>query len=386
MQTPLWLAAPGWIAAFFWFAALVGHGALWVEAVNRLHGLGWNRKLIDALTMTCALACGGIPILAAILLARRSPSEPPPAGLVAYAWLSIAALIVVLVMRIGLHWDPHRDRRAAKTDVEPIDLRQSLGADATRDATLHRLATLPGNTLLRPQLESLTVPLERLPPALGGLKIAHLTDLHMSGRLTKPYFVELVRRVNEWRPDLVCITGDIVEHSPQLEWIDDTLGELAPTVGSYFILGNHDKKIDSDAVRRRLAEHGLVDVGAETATVEHNGERFTLCGDERPWFASNPPLAGDEPLVLCLAHTPDRFGWAVRQGVDLVLAGHNHGGQVCIPPIGPLLCPSVHGVRYAAGTFRRGRTVMHVGRGSGSLFPLRYACPPEVALITLALQ
>lgn len=377
MQTPLWLAA------IFWFAAFVGHGALWVEAVNRLHGLGWNRKLIDALTLTCGLACGVIPVVAAALLGVRSAGEPAPAVLVAYAWAAIAALVVVLLTRIALRWDPHRDPRTAKTDVATIDLRESLGAAATRDATLHRVASLPGNTLLRPQLESLTVPLERLPPALGGLKIAHLTDLHMSGRLTKAYFVELVRRVNEWGPDLVCVTGDIVEHPAQVEWVDDTLGALTPTVGSYFILGNHDKKIDSDVLRRRLADRGLVDVGAATVTVEHRGERITLCGDERPWFDSNPVLSGDEPLVLCLAHTPDRFGWAVRKGVDLVLAGHNHGGQVCFPPLGPLLCPSVHGVRYAAGTFRRGRTVMHVGRGSGSLFPIRWACPPEVALVTL---
>ena len=368
----------------FWLTALLGHGALWVELVNRLHGLGWNRKLIDALTLACGLACAGVPILAVALLMTRGAAPPAPASLVAYAWLSIAVLAIVVLTRIGLHWDPQRDPQTTKTGVATIDVLQTHGAAATRDATLHRLATLPGNTLLRPQLESLTIPLERLPPALAGLKIAHLTDLHMSGRVTKPYFVELVNRVNEWRPDLVCITGDIIEHAPQIDWIDDTLGKLRTTpMGPYFILGNHDKKIDHDAVRRRLGEQGMIDVGKNRALAEYRGERFVICGDERPWFGAEPSLTGYESLALCLSHTPDRFGWAVRQGVDLVLAGHNHGGQVCFPPFGPLLCPSVHGVRYAAGTFRRGRTVMHVGRGSGSLFPLRYACPPEVALITL---
>jgi predicted MPP superfamily phosphohydrolase len=370
----------------FWLAAFLGHGALWVELVNRLHGLGWHRKLIDRLTLVCGVACAGIPIAAAILLARTPTSQPAPTGLVAYAWLSIAIGVIVVLTRIGLHWDPHRDRRTTKTDITTVDLKKTHGAAATRDATLHRLATLPGNTLLQPQLESLTVPLERLPPALDGLKIAHLTDLHMSGRITKPYFVELVQKVNEWGPDLVCVTGDIVEHAPQVDWIDDTLGKLMPTRGSYFILGNHDKKIDHEAVRRRLHEHGLIDVGNNRVVVNYGDEQFMICGDERPWFATDPLITGDESLVFCLAHTPDRFGWAVKQGIDLVLAGHNHGGQVCFPPFGPLLCPSVHGVRYAAGTFRRGRTVMHVGRGSGSLFPLRYACPPEVALVTLVVN
>lgn len=367
----------------FWLAAFVGHGALWVEIVNRLHGLGWNRKLIDRLTMLCGLACAGVPLLGAAVLMTRSAGQPAPAWLVGYGWLSIVVLAVVLITRIGLHWDPHRDRQSEKTRVDRVDLQASLGASATRDATLHRIAHLPGNTLLQPQLEHVTTPLERLPAALEGLRIAHLTDLHMSGRLTKAYFVELVNRVNEWRPDLVCVTGDIVEHPPQIEWVDDTLGRLTPAIGSYFVLGNHDNKVDSTLLRRRLTEAGLIDVGGQTTVVERHGHRLTLCGDERPWFPAEPPLSGAEELVLCLAHTPDRFGWAVERGVDLMLAGHNHGGQVCFPPIGPLLCPSRHGVRYAAGTFRRGRTVLHVGRGSGSLFPLRYACPPEVALLTL---
>ncbi|TWT96002.1 putative metallophosphoesterase [Botrimarina colliarenosi] len=367
----------------FWFLAFIGHGALWVELVNRLHGLGWNRKLIDFFTQLCGAACCGLPLVAAAILLLRSPGEAAPSWLVAYAWLSIAALAVVAVTRVGLHWDPSRDRRTKITRVVPVELHAKLGRGATRDRTLDRIATLPGNTLLRPQLEHLTVPLERLPKPLEGLRVAHLTDLHMSGRLTEAYFAELVDEVNAWRPDLVCVTGDIVEHTPQLEWVDTTLGRLESTLGSYFVLGNHDAKIDAAELRRRLAEAGLVDVGGLLAAVERQGETITLCGDERPWFVAEPPLTGAESLVLCLAHTPDRFGWAVRQSVDLVLAGHNHGGQVCFPAIGPLLCPSRHGVRYAAGTFRRGRTVMHVGRGSGSLFPLRYNCPPEVALLTL---
>ncbi len=368
------------MAIAFWMLALVGHGFLWVEIVNRLHGLGWNRRLIDNVTRACGVAVAGIPTLAAALLA----SGYEPAWLRGYACFSLAAFALLMLGRLWLVFDPHRDRRCQLTESSTLDLRASLGERATRSARLHRLAMLPGNQLLRVELEQRTVPLDRLPPELEGLRIAHLTDLHMSGRLTIDYFEAITEAVNAWRPDLVCVTGDIIEHTPQLEWIDATLGTLRSTLGTYFVLGNHDAKIDATETRRRLAEAGLVDASGQTLAVEHNGFAFALAGDERPWFDAAPPLTGDEPFTICLAHTPDRFGWARRQGIDLTLAGHCHGGQVCFPLLGPLLCPSTHGTRYAAGTFRQGRSVMHAGRGTGSLFPLRYNCPPEVGLLTLA--
>lgn len=366
----------------FWTLAFVGHGLLWVELVNRLHGLGWSRPVIDGLTQVCGLGVAGLPILAAYQVLTAEDSATP-AWLLGYAWLCVAVLAAVVLSRIALKWDPLRDRRTEATGVTTLDVRGRLGEQATAEGLVATLAGLPGNRLLQVELEELTVPLERLPAELEGLRIAHLTDLHMSGRLSLGYFEEIAKSVNAWRPDLVLLTGDLVEHTPQLEWIGPALGSMKSTLGVYYVLGNHDAKIDFEVTRKRLNEAGLIDVGGQAIEVQHNGVRFTLCGDERPWFKQGPPLTGDEAFTLCLAHTPDRFGWATQSGVDLTLAGHVHGGQVCFPLLGPLLCPSRHGVRYAAGTFRSGRSVMHVGRGSGSLFPLRYNCPPEVALITL---
>lgn len=367
----------------FWVAALLGHGALWVEVVNRIHGLGWPRKLVDAATAACAASCAGIPLIAAWEIGTRHTASAAPAWLVTYGWISILSLGLVGLMRAGLRWDPSRCRKIEQTQTRELNLAATLGRAATGGAALHRLATLPGNTVLRPRFEHQTVPLERLPAAAEGLRVAHLTDLHMSGRLSRAYYERIIDEVDAWRPDLVCVTGDIVERTPQLDWIEGTLGRLVATTVPFFVLGNHDQKIDDVELRRRLVAAGLRDLGGRVESVEVRGVGVTLCGDERPWFKSAPPLRGDEGLTVCLAHTPDRFAWATAHGIDLVLAGHNHGGQVCLPAVGALLCPSRHGVRYAAGAFRRGRTVMHVGRGSGSLFPLRYGCPPEVALLTL---
>jgi predicted MPP superfamily phosphohydrolase len=84
-----------------------------------------------------------------------------------------------------------------------------------------------------------------------------------------------------------------------------------------------------------------------------------------------------------LSHSPDQFTWAQRWDFDLMLAGHTHGGQFCLPLIGPVLSPSWHGVLYAGGTFAAGPTVMHVSRGTCSELPFRLNCPPEISKITL---
>ncbi|TWT48549.1 metallophosphoesterase [Botrimarina hoheduenensis] len=363
-------------------AALLGHGALGVEAVNRLHGLGIRRSWVDALTAACGAAMIGLPVVAAWQLLSAGSLG---AALETYGWVAIAALVLIAVSRGLLRWDPHRDSSANRpTSVETLDLAAALGEAATGPPLVRAASRLPGNQLLRVAVEHRVIGLERLPAAWQDLRIAHLTDLHMSGRLGIDYFHALVKRVNAWEPDFVFLTGDLVEHTPQLEWVAPVFGALRPRVAGHFILGNHDEKVDCPALRRQLVAAGLVDAGTTPVRYGPPYEGLVICGDERPWFptVASPPR-GIATLTVCLAHTPDRFGSAVAAGIDLVLAGHCHGGQVCFPLVGPLLCPSRHGVRYAAGTFRRGRTVMHVGRGTGSLFPLRYGCPPELSLITL---
>ena len=83
-------------------------------------------------------------------------------------------------------------------------------------------------------------------------------------------------------------------------------------------------------------------------------------------------------LRILLSHGPHHFGWAQHRGFDLVLAGHLHGGQIRLPLLG-----SVCGGRYEAGTFQRGRTVMHVSRGLGQIAPVRFGCPPEITKLVL---
>ena len=121
-----------------------------------------------------------------------------------------------------------------------------------------------------------------------------------------------------------------------------------------------------------------------------NAAVVILAGNELPWFVPAadlrdcPPRAAPSgPPRIGLAHTPDQLDWACANEFDLLLAGHTHGGQICLPLVGPLFVPSIVGVRYAAGVFGRGPTVLHVTRGVSGELPVRWNCPPEIVRLVV---
>ena len=369
------------MTAVWVLAALAGHAALCTELVNRSHGFFPSRVVAKSTTAICGIALLGLPVYAATTW-PLCVAWQPTSWLDWYATACAALAPIWLLARIALAFDPVRDRSIV-FDAETIDLGERLGDAATGSAAIQTASRLPGNPLLRVEIERRTLFCPRLPPALEGLRIAHLTDLHMSSRLGRAYFEEIVRQANEAEPDLVCLTGDIVEHAPQLEWVESVLSGLESRVGSFFVLGNHDAYLDSDELRHRLEAIGFTDASRRGIQFGLDRGGLFVCGDERPWFRRYCDPPSDAAFTIALLHTPDRFAWAARHGIDVALAGHTHGGQIRFPLLGPLLCPSRHGVRYASGDFHRGRTRMHVSRGSGSLFPLRYGCPPELGILTL---
>jgi predicted MPP superfamily phosphohydrolase len=91
----------------------------------------------------------------------------------------------------------------------------------------------------------------------------------------------------------------------------------------------------------------------------------------------------DGPFRILLSHSPDQIDWAIRQRFPLMLAGHTHGGQIVFPVIGPVVSPSKYGTKYAGGLFQVSGVVMHVSRGLSGEEPVRWNCPPELAILTL---
>ena len=216
----------------------------------------------------------------------------------------------------------------------------------------------------------------------------------------KAYFHEVVRISNELQPDLVCMTGDIVDRSACLDWIPDTLGRLTARHGVYFILGNHDRRVDAGRLRRMLEQSGLVSLGGRWLPIEIGGAPVLLAGNERPWFDGPVRVRANAPpawratwrgshrddlrsLRIVLAHTPDQFAWARSHDADLMLAGHTHGGQIRIPPLGAIFSPTAEGVKYISGVFYVPPTILHVTRGVSGDIPVRWNCRPEIAHLRL---
>jgi uncharacterized protein len=246
-----------------------------------------------------------------------------------------------------------------------------------------------------------TVPLRGLPPALDGLRLVQLTDIHHGTWLALDYVRQVVDAANALRPDVVLLTGDYVHQSPA--YIGPVTGELArlrPAVGCVAVLGNHDWWEDADRTRRRLEEAGIpvIDNARRVLTpdrrlVEGTDAGLALAGvgdlwmDRQDYRAALAGLPEAMPRLL-LSHNPDVAEERdfVRSGlrVDLMVSGHTHGGQVYIPGLGTPIVPSHYGQKYAGGLVQGPACPVFVSRGLGvSSLPVRLGVPPELAVLEL---
>ena len=256
------------------------------------------------------------------------------------------------------------------------------------------LASIPLNRAHVLSTDKRTLAIKGLPPELEGLKICHLTDWHLMDQISRRWFEEVVIESNLQQPDLVLITGDLLDEKECLEWIDPVFGQLKSKYGSFFIRGNHDRRVgDQEVLLNRMQQAGMQWVGdGNWHRIDINGATIDLAGNELPWFEEANQLPAKErqadsdsrAMRVLLTHSPDQCKWALERDFDLILAGHNHGGQIRLPVIGPLVAPSKYGVRFAGGTYQLGNTAMHVSRGLSGDKCLRIHCPPELAVITLA--
>jgi predicted MPP superfamily phosphohydrolase len=266
-----------------------------------------------------------------------------------------------------------------------VDVAARLGYRPVGRGKYRLLARLPANEVFRVEFAERTLRLPRLPAAWDGLTVLHLSDLHLCGTPDRAFYEQVMDLCRDWDPDLVALTGDVVDSGRHHRWIVPVLTRLRWRVAAFAILGNHDRWRDHALVRRRLRLAGLHVLGNAWEQVRVRGEPMVVVGHEGPWFRPGPDLADCPPGVfrLCLSHTPDNIRWARRHEIDLVLAGHNHGGQIRFPVLGSVFVPSRYSRRYDRGTFDEPPTVLHVSRGLAGQHPLRYNCRPEVTRIVL---
>lgn len=365
--------------------ALFGHAFLWVTMVNRLHGTSIEGRWRDAGTLLALVALLAIPFSYAGWFARAGGIRDLSWPAVAYLGLCWIGAAVALA---GWLWRHVLSRPPAILRYERscvVDMAERAGLTGDEH---HYLVRLPGNEILQLDVARRGFEVPRLPEALDRLSIVHLSDFHFTGRISKSYFLEVVRLTNELQPDLICITGDLIDDSAYIDWVPETFGQLVSRYGTYFVLGNHDLQIDHHRLRRMLVESGLVDLGGRWREVAVRGQPVLLAGNERPWFKSRDELAAvpqieGDPLRIALAHSPDQLRWAQAHGIDLLLAGHTHGGQIRFPVVGPIFTPCRQGVKYAWGLYEAWPTILHVTCGVSGEFPVRMNCPPEMVHLVL---
>ena len=258
--------------------------------------------------------------------------------------------------------------------------------------------TIWGNSAL--EMNTYTILSNRLPEAFDGYRIAHISDLHNAEMGNKNE--NLILMLKEAQPDIIAITGDIIDsRNTNIEIALQFSEEAIKIAPCYYVTGNHEARIfEYDELKKGLTELGVVVLEDECLEIKQFGETITLLGVDDPNFQTDY-LFGDSASVMrnklqeltdekdtymvLLSHRPELFDVYTENKVDLVLSGHAHGGQFRFPFVGGLVAPN-QGLfpKYDAGLYTDENTNMIVSRGIGnSILPFRFNNRPEVILIEL---
>lgn len=248
--------------------------------------------------------------------------------------------------------------------------------------------TVWGNTAL--ELNTYTVSSGRLPEAFDGYRIAHISDLHNT-EMGKDND-KLLNMLREAKPDIIAITGDLIDsRNTDIEIALQFVEEAVKIAPCYYVTGNHEARVSEyfDDLKNGLTELGIIILEDERVDLDKNSETITLIGINDPSFKSDYLFGDSETVVethlqelmnesysftLLLSHRPELFEIYVNNEVDLVLSGHAHGGQFRLPFVGGLVAPN-QGLfpKYDAGLYTEENTNMIVSRGIGnSILPFRF--------------
>ena len=403
------MRSPGTVAVFLTvltLAVLGSHRYLHSRTVVRLalppRLAVWGRRFWIA---------SAIGLVGGMVVFRLLP--PRPGVLLAigvFCWLGLLGILlpatavgeaIPLLARLWEHLRARMARRwrfdvsggATRDDQVDPSRRAALArftAAATGAGALSVAADGVRTALAGPEVVRLTVRLPRLPPAFEGLRVVQLSDVHVGPLIGRDYTDAVAAQVRALRPDVLVITGDLVDGSvAQLAEDVSPLLSLPATHGTFFCTGNHEYYSGADAWCEHLASRGVVVLRNQRHTLERNGQHLEIVGVD-DWGARAPESGFDldaacrdlppDRCALLLCHQPKGIDAAAAAGLDLVLSGHTHGGQIW--PYGYLVAlvqPYVQGLHTHTD-----RTQIYVHRGTGFWGPpLRVRVRAEIALLTL---
>ena len=275
------------------------------------------------------------------------------------------------------------------------------------------------------QVRRIEIPMHNLPAALDGLQIVQISDIHLSGYMSRSQVRRAVDMANDLGADLAVITGDLI--TSMGDSISDCVEEvrrLHAPLGTWGCNGNHEiyARVEDEAAYL-YSQAGMKLLRHENAQITFKGESFNLIGvdyqrERTPRGQRQQTLANVAPLVrrdmpnILLSHNPNTFNRAAELGIEVSLAGHTHGGQIQVEILDHRLSPARFITDYIAGAYFRPLSmpapniralkdstsneapssihaqpplsVLYVNRGLGTVgAPVRLGVPPEITLITL---
>lgn len=367
---------------------------------------------------------------------RILPNHSPVAAF-SGLWLFSALLAYIGVKAVhAVEWVWHRvhkpalpglasalTRPAAKEDFIPDPSRRTFFKTASVVAgAAPFLSVMYGFAAerLRYELRRVEIPMANLPPELDGLEIVQISDIHLSGYMTRESVRRAVDMANGIGADLAVVTGDLITgmHDSIEECVEEVRHLRAP-LGVYGCNGNHEIYARVEDQAQRLYQHaGMKLLRRENAVIAYKGAQLNLIGvdyqrERMPSGRKVQMLDNLEPLVrrdipnILLSHNPNSFNRAAELGVELSLAGHTHGGQVKVEILDVSLSPARFITDYIAGLYQRpllmpdvprrmgetiklmpnapkGLAALYVNRGLGTVgAPVRLGVPPEISHIVL---
>ena len=415
----------------FWYRSLwrvtSNWGRVWLRVGLRLVYLAGPLLVIVALTDS--------------LRQDRGRILPTHSAVTTFAGLWFASALAAYVCVKAVHaieWVWHRLHKPVTHPADPnrtlanAASLQDFVADPSR-RTFFRTASIVAGAApfigvmygyaaerLRYEVRRVEIPLTNLPPELEGMEIVQLSDIHLSGYMTRESVRRAVDMANDLGADLAVVTGDLITgmHDPIGDCVEE-ISRLRAPLGIYGCNGNHEIYARAEDLAERLYHQaGMKLLRHENAIITFKGAQLNLIGvdyqrERQPSGRKMQMLANLEPLVrqdmpnILLSHNPNSFNRAAELGVELTLAGHTHGGQVRVEILDVSLSPAQFITNYIAGLYhlpllmpdqpkRMGETIklmpnapkglaaLYVNRGLGTVgAPVRLGVPPEITQIVL---
>ena len=359
------------------------------SAAARFRGARLFLARASIVVLDLVLVAGYVLSFSELLSWLRVPSKAGSflaASALFYLLLATAGLALHTVTRFALR------RWAADTDPE----RRRMIELAGKAAIVVPAAVLGYGTFIQRldfHVREVDVPLAQLPPDLDGFRILQLSDIHRGPFLSDSDLGRVIDATLDLKPHLAVITGDLIStRGDPLDACIQQLARVKADAGVFGCMGNHERYADAcDYTEAAAARVGIRFLRGQAQALRIGAATLNLAGvdyqrkDEKSHY-----LQGADRLIqpgavnVLLSHNPDVFPAAARQGYNLLLAGHTHGGQVNVEILDESINPARFFTPYIYGLYRSGAAAGYVTRGIGTIgLPTRIGAPPEISVLRL---